>query len=341
MRGWKDRPPSASGGGDRNSRPLRDGPPPPPDRSFGGRQNPNDSFARRPGGPSQSIPPRRNDSSNTSYGRRGDYDDYGDDRALMLPPDAGAVMPSMDNRGLPALPSEEEERSLGIRRPAFIPATDERKGQKPGRWRVISGVTSVMLLCVAMCGLSGFLAQKNFIPGLSKLLGNTKQPKAQISVVPVPTQYSANKPLMTPGPSQTPIIQIGTYKTVIQNPKTVTPQQPSSIFFVNDFVYVVMTTNTDIKAGDTVSAKWYFNSVDITSNLAATKKDCCLQTVPENGKALQVEFAIKLPDTGAGKIEVSYNNTIAYTLLFYATVPSVTPTPAASTTPGTTPTAKP
>lgn len=338
LRGWKDRPPSSSGGsGERNSRPLRDGPPPPPDRSYSGRQGPNDSFARRPGGPNQSYPSRRNDS----YGRQDEYDEYGDDRSLMLPPDAGAIMPSMDDRNLPALPNEDEERALGIRRPAFIPATDERKGQKPGRWRVISGVASVMFLCVAMCGLSGFLVQKNVLPGFSKIIGFRQQHAETLPVVAIPTQYIANNSVKTPGPTQTPIIQIGSYKAIIQTAKTVTPQQQASIFFVNDFVYVVLTTNTDVKAGDTISAKWFINNIDITSDVIKTKKDCCLESITTNGIAIQALFAIKPTDIGPGKIEVSYNDKIAYTLLFYTTVPSVTPTPGASPTPVASPTVKP
>lgn len=153
------------------------------------------------------------------------------------------------------------------------------------------------------------------LPRLRPAAGNAPAlTRATATPITIPDQL--NQSLITPGPAQTPIIQIGTYKTIMQNAKTVTPQQETFSFVVNSFVYVVMTTNTHVKEGDTISAKWYFNNVDITSNLTATKADCCVQTVPTTGKALQVVFALRISNTGSGKIEVFYNNTLAYTLDF-------------------------
>ena len=71
----------------------------------------------------------------------------------MLPMDPNG--PGM-GAGVPALPgmpqTDEEERAIGIRRPVYIPATGEKRKKKLGTWRVVSGVVSVMLICVASCG---------------------------------------------------------------------------------------------------------------------------------------------------------------------------------------------
>src|SRR5262249_10308647 len=138
-RGWREDAQSSGGGSGRAN--LDDAPPSraPNSRPVGNNDSRNrgwgsadGSYSRRPG---DSMPRRTPDS----YGRRGDprgsyarpddYDDYGmNDRALMPVQGAGgAIMPQLDDRALPALPSEEEERALGIRRPAYIPATEVRK----------------------------------------------------------------------------------------------------------------------------------------------------------------------------------------------------------------------
>src|SRR5579871_6037072 len=120
------------------------------DQAQGGRSSPNASYPRSntPSYPRSNTPsrPRSMGGPDQSYARRGgagqsypnrrgnDYDEYydiDDDRALMVAQgQAGALMPSGVERALPALPTEEEERAMGIRRPAFIPATEERRGKR-------------------------------------------------------------------------------------------------------------------------------------------------------------------------------------------------------------------
>lgn len=281
---------------------------------------------RRPGDPNQSYP-RRGDP-NASLPRRG-YGDV-DERGLMVAPDAGGIMPQFDDRALPALPTEEEERALGIRRPAFIPATDERKGTKPGRWRVISGVLSIMLVCVGACGLSGVLVQRNVFPGISKLLGLSTLKNVSTPLLTVPTIYAGMAPLVTPVPgAKTPIQNIKSYKyitaaKVAGSPDT--PHDPTDIFDVNQLIYIVGDANDQVKAKDVFSANWFYNGQQQASSSV---------TVMHDNTPLQLEFKYGYPTIGNGRVDIYYNKTLAYQVLFYITVPSQTPTPtpASHTTP--------
>jgi hypothetical protein len=358
LRSWREQ--ASSPGGSRTSRPNPDDQRPisrpvsgdpsrsrggsganwrPPDQSYPRRGgDPNQSYPRRGGDPNQSYPRRGGDPSR-SYAPRGGQggDDYGvdDERALMVAPDLGALMAPADDRALPALPTEEEERALGIRRPAFIPATDERKGKKAGRWRVVSGVLSIMLLCVGMCGVSGLLVQHNVIPGLSKLLGLTRPGNVRsVPLVNIPTAYAPGTPLVTPVPGpKTPIQDIRSYNLILTPPNnsTAIPKNPTDLFTVGQTVYVVMDLNSTVKANDTVSVKWLFNSVDVTSEIQKLYPDCCAKTVSQTGKQLQVIFGIKPPTTGFGEAHILYNNQPAYIVLFEMIPATQTPTPGAAT----------
>lgn len=368
LRGWRDQ--SGSPNGSRVSRPNPDDQRPSSrpvgnSRSGANWDAQNGSYPRRGADPNQSMPRRgdpnqsyaRRDASyprpsqtpsrpnNQSYPRRDDYDDYGqgDDRALMVAPSVSAMLPVVDDHALPALPSEDEERALGIRRPAFIPATDERKGTKPGRWRVISGVLSIMLLCVGMCGVTGVLAKNNVIPWLSKILGFA--PPNSVSSVPVfvlPQEYMNSTGLITPTPgTKTPISAIGTYRftKTIPGSDTVTPQDPSAVFAAGDPTYIVMDLNSSVKAGDTISVEWYFGQdsnsaqlTDITNEVKQTKPQCCSRQVPSTGRDLQVVFSIVPPATGFGKGVIIYNKQPAYTVLFADVPPSQLNTPTPSPT---------
>ncbi len=277
------------------------------------------------GGPNQSYP-RRNDP-NQSYARRGD--DYGDERGLMLAPDGGAIMPQLDDRALPALPTEEEERALGIRRPAFIPATDERKGKKPGRWRVISGVASIMVLCVAMCGVTGLLAQRNVFPGLSKLLG-IKPPSVSTTGANIPDYYLKGTLLVTPVPTaKTPIQTPASYSNITPgtSPSSpVIPKGPTDIYALGSTAFVVMQVNEQAKVGDKIGVHWLLNGQDVTPDLQKTNSNCCFKPETQANTALQVVFELHLVTIGNFQAQIYYNTTLAYTLLFVVVPSNQVPT---------------
>ena len=344
LRGWREQ--AGSSGSSRPSRPNTDDQRPisrpvsgDPSRSrASGTEwgSPNQSASRRGGDPNQSYP-RRDGDPNRSFARRGGFDDGNgppDERGLMLPPDAGGLMSQMDDRALPALPTEEEERALGIRRPAFIPATDERKGKKPGRWRVISGVASIMLFCVASCGVSGVLLQKNLLSRFSGLIGFNVPTSITAPVIAIPTIYAAGKPLVTPVPgAKTPIQTVGSYTFVIAGSGPVTGKDPTDIFKVGYSMYILVSTTTQVKVGDILSIHWTFNGLDVTSDLIRTKSDCCAAPVHHDNVGIQGDFIFVAPTTGYGRADIYYNTTWAYSVLFYEVEPGQTPTPFPTATP--------
>ncbi len=295
---------------------------------------------------------RRGDPG-SSYARRDEFDDYGaNDRALMPAPGAGgALMPQLDDHALPALPNEEEERALGIRRPAYIPATEVRKGERPSNVRVISGVASIMLLCVAMLGVSGFLVQRNVLPGILGQLGLSRPPNATPVNNAIPTAYAGFKPLVTPSANKTPLVKMLSYQGFANGPSPsspVTPQNETDIFQINRFVYLIGNTNDQTKKDDKISIKWYFNDVDATPSIQKTAPKCCdfVLTPDKAGKQDQILFQLAIPVATRGKAEIYYNNKIAYTILFLVVDQIPTPTPVVkattSPTPGTpVPTKKP
>src|SRR6185312_6293324 len=108
---------------------------------------------------------------------------------MMAPVDASAGLPAMP--GIPQ--TDEEERALGIRRPAYIPATTEKLKKKLSSWRVISGVLSVMLACIASCAAAGILGRDRIQAFLGHPVAITQtQPALNFSGVPL-------TPVATPG----------------------------------------------------------------------------------------------------------------------------------------------
>ncbi len=328
------------------SRPLGNAGNGPPDRSYsraGNTAPPRRQSGTDWGAPNQSQA-RRNDP-NASYPRRGDpnqshprrgWDDPNNQALMVSPQDNDLMLP--DERALPALPTEEEERAMGIRRPAFIPATEERKGKRPGRWRVISGAASVMLLFVGLCGVSGLLVQRNVFPYFSHLLGIKPPTSLSFSTPTINKAYQQTKTLATPGPTNTPINNVVTTTAVSQDPnKLIQPTGPiTPLYIVNDQINLLFNVNQSAKNNDVVSVHWIFNNVDITSTLPANKTHF---TITNNKSGYEVDFALNLPQVGYGEALLYYNSTLAYTVLFAVVAAPSTATPAASPTTKPSPTA--
>lgn len=278
--------------------------------------SPNQSYARR--NPSRPL-------GNESYVERG-----------LIPqmPSPNSLMTSLPERSLPSLPTEEEERALGIRRPAFIPATEERKGRPPTRWRVISGVASIMLLCVVALGASGFFLNKVVIPRFS-----VAKPKNEITpVVVIPTVYLGPDALVTPVAKPNPAIDyIKTAKDVSKNSLgNVLINGISPLFYTNDNIFVVMRVESSSQKNDTIAVRWYFNNTEITNSLKADYKDCCNATLTDSNPTYVI-FQIGIPEPGTGHADVYYNGQIAYTLYFDVVIPANTPTPVPTVAPTATP----
>jgi len=253
----------------------------------------------------------------------------------MLPLD-----PSM-NAALPGAPlTEEEERALGIRRPVYIPATDEKRKRRLSSWRVISGVLSVMLVCVAGCGVVGFVGQKQiakiFTGPLKTTLGH---PSYNYTNVPV-------TPVATPGLAANFIKSAVTATGVDSsyNPIDITSHFTAG----SDVVLVVRVQGVSDNTTHTVTVQWFLGDVPIQAsrpNTSVTRTNWPVAGV-------NITFKLQYSEAGEGSARVywdSPNDTstspndphLGQTIYFGVYPPNVTPTPPPPSTPAPTTTPNP
>ncbi|MFI5276099.1 MAG: hypothetical protein ACHQ1E_02420 [Ktedonobacterales bacterium] len=169
----------------------------------------------------------------------------------VMPPSAeGGLM-----TGLPGFPqTDEEERAIGMRRPAYIPATEPKRKKKLSSGRVMSGVLSILLVTVGVCGGLGFLGQQRLADMLKGPLGiRLASPTVDLSQVPV-------TPVSTPGPSAKVITSAVTAQGIDNkyNPVDVT-----SYFKVNSTVYVVVNIVGASQTGSNIlTCRWFLDGID-------------------------------------------------------------------------------
>lgn len=168
-----------------------------------------------------------------------------------MPPSAeGGLM-----TGLPGFPqTDEEERAIGMRRPAYIPATQPKRKKKLSSGRVLSGVLSILLVTVGVCGGLGFLGQQRLAKILSGPLGiKLSSPTVDLSQVPL-------TPVSTPGPSAKIITSAVTAEGI---DKDYNAQNPTSFFKVNSTVYVVVNIVGASQSGaNTLTCRWFLDGID-------------------------------------------------------------------------------
>lgn len=263
-----------------------------------------------------------------------DYEEVDLERALV--PTRGDMMP-MDPAamaaGVPALPglpsTDEEERALGIRRPVYIPATGEKRKRKLGTWRVTSGVLSVMLVCIASCGLAGIVGHNQ--------LGIFFNGPVKEALTPV-VYNTANVPV-------TPVATPGPATKYVKNVVTATGHDgqgfaigATSHFKVNDAVQVIASVRGAPSGQHTVSIRWFLQGVALDHLPGA-------QTAQSINKDSQVFFALSFPSPGVGMAKLYWDMSpsdtgdnpndpsLAATIYFFVQPQNVTPS--VSGTPGT------
>lgn len=247
-----------------------------------------DEYDDRPAG-------RSNPRNASPRGRTPDYEEVDLERALvpayndMLPMD-----PAMGGMGggLPAVPglpaTDEEERMLGIRRPVYIPANGEKRKRKLGTWRVLSGVLSVMLVCIASCALAGVFGQSQIRGFWGGPIGKTTNSiSATITGVPV-------TPVATHGPQSKYITEI---VTAGGRSKDGTPTQIKTHFLVNDWVYVEAVVKGLPKGSHVISIAWYLNGVYLDLSASA-------QTSTTIDGDKRVLFGLQFPSPGLGAARI-------------------------------------
>ncbi len=277
---------------------------------------------------------RRSSPSSPGYGDDG-YQEIAPDRALAASDDQ--LLPLDPQAGLPELPvgplTEEEERALGIRRPVYIPATDEKRKRRLSSWRVVSGVLSVMLVCIAGCAGVGLLGQKQI----------TKLFVGPVKTVSTPATYNF------PNIPATPVATPGLGDKYVKAPATSTgidsqgnPINATSIFHVGDTIHVVGTIQgVPDNTTHTVSVQWFLNGIDTGS---PGIKSVTRTSWPTSG--VRYKFQINFPEPGQGAARIYWdapNDTstspndphLAQTIFFgvYPKGVNPTPTPVPTNTP--------
>ncbi|HEX8728144.1 MAG TPA: hypothetical protein VF739_05960 [Ktedonobacterales bacterium] len=277
-------------------------------------------------------PPAR--SSNRNRRRQPAYDEVDLERAV-VPVQQGMPLMAQDPASALAIPgypaTEAEERALGIRRPVYVPATSEKRNRKLGTWRVLSGVLSVMVICLASCGLLGLL-------GKNSLAGFFQGPVAK-KITPV-TFNMANipvTPVATPGPQSNHVTKVVTAQGVDVHGVAITP---SSYFVTGNTVYVIATvTGIPRNEKHQVSVRWYLNGTFLPlDNPSATTYSIDVDKV--------VAFQLTIPQVGAYTAKVYLDDqepngsdapandpALGATINFAVLTGTPTPTPKISPTP--------
>ena len=281
-------------------------------------------------------------ASPSRSGGRFSSGDHGIDpsRALVPQQQYNEVMPPSAEGGLmvglPGFPqTDEEERAIGMRRPAYIPATEPKRKRKLSSGRVVSGLLSILLVTVGVCGGLAFAGQKQ----LERITGPFKivmaSPTVDLRQIPA-------TPASTPGP-QAKIVQSVVTAHAID--AKYNAEDESTIFLVNSTVYVVANiVGASQTTANTFSCTWYLNGVNYQLNSGK-------QTSLPAGKASNFHAYCALPyyQTGIGMVRLYWNRPasdsndgpndayLAQTIKF-AVVASMPTTPAPGTPkPGVTP----
>lgn len=273
-------------------------------------------------------PPAGRSSNRNRRRSAADYEEVDLERALV--PTRGDMLPmdpSMAASGVPGMPTtDEEERALGIRRPAYIPATGEKRTRKLGTWRVVSGVLSVMLVCVASCGLAGLFGHNLFAQFGGPITARLTPPAISTQGVPA-----------------TPVSTAGLSAKFVTNAVTATyvdnrgfPVEPTSHFTVGSTVWVAVSVrNIPDGQAHTISVRWFLQGVQLDLKNADTT-----QTVKKNA---QVYFSLTYPSPGVGIAKIYFDRpstdtgdnpndpALAQTIYFAVLEPSGTATPGTQT----------
>jgi hypothetical protein len=273
------------------------------------------------------------------------YDEVDLGRALV--PARNEMMAPMDaSAGLPAVPgfpqTDEEERALGMRRPAYIPATNEKRKKKLSSWRVISGVLSVMLACIASCGAAGILGRDR----IATIFGNPV--KLVGTQIPLDLSNVPVTPVATPGPAAKSLTQV---TTALHRQGNCVPVDPTSYFHNGDIIWVFVTMKTQAP-GHSISVRWFLNGTYVDPPVQGPGHTV---TVLKDGEAGAC-FQLQVPTPGEGTARLYWDrpandvgdnpsDPALMATIYFAVVPpgygTVTPGASGTTAPTAAPTGSP
>jgi hypothetical protein len=270
-----------------------------------------------------------------------DYEEVELGRALVP---SRAVMPpdfNMGAVGMPAIPTEEEERLLGIRRPVYIPATENKRRLRVGSWRVVSGILGIIVVCIASCGAASFFGKNYWDAAANKVSSYNKAHVSDYSVVPA-------TPAATPsGPSAQYITDLTTASRIYTDPATHQDiaRDVTTRFLVNDTVYVVGQVRSAPQGQHEVCAGWYLDG----AFLPQLRRDHACTTIDGTASpSYSLKFQLPYPQPGVGMLRIYWDRTpskwndsdpqgkdpaLAQTILFGVYLPATPTSPPAKPTP--------
>lgn len=209
----------------------------------------------------------------------------------VMPPAAEGGMMA----GLPGFPqTDEEERAIGMRRPAFIPATGPKRKNKPSSGRVFSGMISILLVTVGVCAGLGFLGQQQFAKVFSGPV-HIVVAAPTVDMGKVPT-----KSVSTPGPAAKVITSAVTARGIDKDYNAV---DITSYFTVNSTVYVVANiVGASQKTTNTLSCTWFLDGIDYKLK-SGTKSSL----PPSKTSNFHGYCALPYYQTGVGMVRIYWN----------------------------------
>jgi hypothetical protein len=286
-----------------------------------------------------------------------DYADVDLERALvpsmnLSPAEMAAGVPGMPGvPGVPGMPAEEVERLLGVRRPVYIPATGNKRKFRVGSWRVISGVLSIIFVCLASCAGASLLGKKYFDEASKVPTFGSQTPAIDYSSVPVtPVATMGVQGVNGGGVGAKYITSVTTSQHV---DASYNPVGPTSHFLANNTVYVVVDVRNAPSGQHTVCINWYLNGQYL--QLADSSKLCTLISSADQN----VQFDLSYPQAGVGMARIYWDRSasdtstgpndpaLAATIVFGVFEPATptiaprTPTAISNKTPSTTKTPSP
>ncbi len=225
-----------------------------------------------------------------------DYQEVDLERALVPSVDLSPAEIGMGTPGVPAVPGmapEEVERLLGIRRPVYIPATGKKRKIHLGSWRVISGVLSLILVCVASCGVASVFG-KNYLSSLYHGSGVNNAPTA--------IDYSVlNSAKATPGPAAKYVVSAVTAQRV---DASFNPMNVTNKFLVDQTVYVVVQVRNAASGTHDMCIRWYLNGRYLPLQSSAR---VCVTIDAAHNPNQNAYFSLSYPQPAVGSARIYWD----------------------------------
>jgi hypothetical protein len=237
----------------------------------------------------------------------------GFDETMGSSPNLPATIEPGQRAGFPMLPDEELVSRLapGRKPPAFIPASHARRPYRLSRYRIVSGIVSLVLVVMAVGGAAGFFAVHSGL--FAKMFGTNKTLAPFNFEFPQPTSPAlSGTPQPTPGDANA--IKVVVKVTTAKNyTNTYDPVNVTSSFKVGDTVNVLWQVR-NAKANDVISIKWYQDGSPITNIDQKNTQEAIAKDGGWNGV-----FGLAYPCASTGTAELYYNGTLAWTIQFVIT----------------------